>query len=1212
MSLAVLLPPSRAPLSSRATLRGTARLTRPPPANRVTRRPKGRPPLVVSPDACWSLEVSLATSAFVASTVAVLLKRGDRRSIGHAMFLGVFGSMQLVDASLWWNDAHSSLGSGLGGCDLTNRVSTRAGLAIICLEPMAAMLGAHVVAGKRAPPALIAAYAGIFLLTPLAGTSLLSEKPPCFGKSPSTDAAAAVPSSPRAPPLFEQTGMEASVGFASSQTGSGAPPRFGGGGIAAPATALATATAPASTCSFSKSWSTFLFNIDDPCVCSAVTPEGHLQYGGLDLVYHQALAPWDPVEPCRLKATGEVIEGSREIPLALRFLFLGAMALPYGLLVTPQKAGASHAGILTATWLIGAGSDAAASVWCLANVAQGILMLAEPAIWPDEFDFDFDDEFDFDEEAPGSSIGSPAVPSKKKTKRRRGTIVRAVKKEDEGRPLDPDADPSKSPVDRISRFKPDAGRRWPRLDKAAAAKLSADPNGFDAIVIGSGVGGLACAAVLAKFGDKKVLVLESHYRAGGCTHAFNEVGDGGDVFDTGIHYVGMGQTLRWLISRITGTGHAPMRFAAMGDVSDGYAYDVFDLGERPGGEKTGTSSKRQKSETVPHTKGPSGWGTSADLDCDDEVLDDDDDYDLENYLDELELKSLVGDGGVTSDDLKTILKENKGEDPAWDERVKTILRTDGGNADRAARGGDERDEVADTQPERVVVTLRKDRLIESLCEVFPRETEGINAYVTDVRLGASRFTEHTDSGAALHESMKWFRFPVFNPGLDALMAGKLIPVSSLPIVGWSLAAIRTALFKKAERGAERTATDVVSKYVTDPAAIATLAAGQMIDYNLPPGQVAWPVSAGMMSYYDGGGYYPVGGSAQIAESIANAIESNNDSLVLCNAKVDRVLVTESGSKHRAYGVKVNGVEIHAPVVISACGFETTFRKLVPRSTLNDTDLMSGIDQVTGALKPSHGHVCAYVSLDGTSEELGLRPANIHSFPEDFGTLWNFDVDKMCAAFYADPLNVDPLVTITSPSAKDAWYKHERPGRSNALLLIEGLAEWFRPFEEERWGRRSDSYREFKSKFKNIFLERLYRHYPKTKGRVTHIELSTPLTTEYFIGAPGGASYGLEWTKEHFNATFHEKYFSPVVSQIPGMFLTGEAIAFGGFYGALANGVVTASHVMGIVPLLAGMLGDKKAVWPLVYEDGEEPPPPVGGETGQGVGVGVGAGVRREG
>lgn len=384
---------------------------------------------------------------------------------------------------------------------------------------------------------------------------------------------------------------------------------------------------------------------------------------------------------------------------------------------------------------------------------------------------------------------------------------------------------------------------------------------------------------------------------------------------------------------------------------------------------------------------------------------------------------------------------------------------------------------------------------------------------------------------------------------------------------------------------------VVSKYVTDPAAVAALAAGQMIDWNLPPNKVAWPVAAGMMSYYDGGGYYPVGGSAQIAESIADAIESRGDgSRVLCNARVDRVLVTESGG-HRAYGVKVNGVEVYAPIVVSACGFLTTFRDLIPGSVLRDADLAQGVADVARRLRPSHGHVCAYVSLDGSSEELGLMPANIHSFPEDFGTRWGFDVDALCEAFYENPLEVEPLVTITSPSAKDAWYRSRTPNRSNALLLVEGLAEWFEPFGDERWGRRSDGYRAFKSKFKKIFLDRLHRHYPKTRGRVTHVELSTPLTAKHFIGAPGGASYGLEWTKEHFDATFHERYFSPVVAKIPGMYLTGEAIAFGGFYGALANGVVTASHVIGLGTLLGGMLGDKDAVWPLVYEDGETPPEP---------------------
>jgi all-trans-retinol 13,14-reductase len=42
---------------------------------------------------------------------------------------------------------------------------------------------------------------------------------------------------------------------------------------------------------------------------------------------------------------------------------------------------------------------------------------------------------------------------------------------------------------------------------------------YDAIIIGSGLGGLTTAAILAKEG-KKVLVLERHFKGGGFTHVF--------------------------------------------------------------------------------------------------------------------------------------------------------------------------------------------------------------------------------------------------------------------------------------------------------------------------------------------------------------------------------------------------------------------------------------------------------------------------------------------------------------------------------------------------------------------------------------------------------------------------------------------------------------------------------------------------------------------
>lgn len=70
-------------------------------------------------------------------------------------------------------------------------------------------------------------------------------------------------------------------------------------------------------------------------------------------------------------------------------------------------------------------------------------------------------------------------------------------------------------------------RHWPgrgvRVEPMRASLFAPDlvPPQIDTIVIGSGSGGCAAANLLAQSGQR-VLLLEQHYRTGGCTHTFRE------------------------------------------------------------------------------------------------------------------------------------------------------------------------------------------------------------------------------------------------------------------------------------------------------------------------------------------------------------------------------------------------------------------------------------------------------------------------------------------------------------------------------------------------------------------------------------------------------------------------------------------------------------------------------------------------------------------
>ena len=92
---------------------------------------------------------------------------------------------------------------------------------------------------------------------------------------------------------------------------------------------------------------------------------------------------------------------------------------------------------------------------------------------------------------------------------------------------------------------------------------------WDAIVIGSGIGGMAAAAALSRVGYK-VLLLEQHLTLGGLTHSFSR---DGFTWDVGMHYLG-GMSpqdqdravLDWL-------SDTPIDFVSLGSI-----YDIVHVG----------------------------------------------------------------------------------------------------------------------------------------------------------------------------------------------------------------------------------------------------------------------------------------------------------------------------------------------------------------------------------------------------------------------------------------------------------------------------------------------------------------------------------------------------------------------------------------------------------------------------------------------------------
>jgi all-trans-retinol 13,14-reductase len=312
-------------------------------------------------------------------------------------------------------------------------------------------------------------------------------------------------------------------------------------------------------------------------------------------------------------------------------------------------------------------------------------------------------------------------------------------------------------------------------------------------------------------------------------------------------------------------------------------------------------------------------------------------------------------------------------------------------------------------------------------------------------------------------------------------------------------------------------------------------------YGLAPEDSSFGVHALVSRTFFAGACYPVGGAGAFLSAFAPEVEAANGSIVV-RAEVDSIIVENGVAK----GVRmVDGAVIRAPLVISDAGARNTYGSL-----LRECDgPVERTRRAFATIPPSIAHLCLFVGLNATYTELGLTGANLWVFPssDTVGNLRRFELD---------PSADFPFVYVSVPAAKDPTFGERFPGRTTMVVITPASYSWFARWADTRWHKRGEEYDAFKEQFRLRLLDILYAHFPTTRGRVAHAELSTPLSTRHFANHPNGEIYGLAHTPERFRLAE-----AGPRTPIRGLYLTGADSSMLGFLGAVASGIVTASAAL---------------------------------------------------
>ena len=347
------------------------------------------------------------------------------------------------------------------------------------------------------------------------------------------------------------------------------------------------------------------------------------------------------------------------------------------------------------------------------------------------------------------------------------------------------------------------------------------------------------------------------------------------------------------------------------------------------------------------------------------------------------------------------------------------------------------------------------------------------------------------------------------------------------------------------------AYDVIRTFTKNEDLIAVLG-GQFGDYGPTPKKANFFIHASIVNHYLEGGYFPKGGPSEIIKNIIPIIEGGGGRILVVKS-VSEIIIEDGCAK----GVIMeNGDKIYANKVVSGVGLNNTFNKLMPNEMI-ENDSVIKYRELINKVGNSTGFIYCFVNLDGTAKELELRDSNLWIYP-------NKDYDKLLDDFEQDITKNPMPLFIASSSAKDTSWNKRYPNKSSVIILTMAKKEWFEQWENEDCMKRNLDYKDLKETMAQRMLsEGLYKFYPKTKGKVTHYEMGTPLTNQFYLGCLDGEGYGLNSNSSRY---LDIELLKPQTS-IKNLYLTGQDVCTLGFTGALMGGILTSHSILGYGSIL---------------------------------------------